>query len=86
MLLDADALNDRAWNAFDLVRQRSPEIRYLVFTHTPQQYARVVEAGADRVLQDGFTTEVLFAMLPPLAVEAKRAHPRSESESLTPRG
>jgi DNA-binding NarL/FixJ family response regulator len=71
VLLDADLPDEAAWGILDQLKKESENIRCLLLTHTPHQQAKAQQAGANAVLPDGFSTEILFENLQSLASEAR---------------
>ena len=60
VLVDADLPNGEAWRALRQLHRDHPQIRVILFTHTPQQTRKAQQVPAAAVLADGFTIEHLF--------------------------
>lgn len=59
VLLDANLPGGEAWRVLDELKQRWPQTRCVVWTHTPTQARRATAAGADSVLGARFSSESL---------------------------
>lgn len=69
VLLDAGLPDGEAWVALENIKNNFPEIRCLVLTHTKQDFITAQLQGADDILPDGFSSQLLFDALQRLASE-----------------
>ncbi len=63
LLLDAGLPGDEAWPLLEQVRKLRPPVRCIVLARTSAQAQRAEAAGADAVLQVGFSGKDLYAAI-----------------------
>ena len=71
VLLDANLPGGEAWRVLGELKQRWPQTRCVVWTHTPTQARRATAAGADSVLGARFSSESLSEAIKQMTAEGK---------------
>ena len=79
VLLDVNEPDQQAWSVLRQLKSTQPQIRCCVIVHTVVQEQRARDAGADAVLQAGFSAEALDSSIRGFApAQLPCADPRAE--------
>jgi len=63
ILLDCELPGEAAWSTLQHIQRAWPQVRCLILTHDSTQAQRAADAGADAVLQVGFSGETLYTTI-----------------------